>query len=191
MNFSASQCLSFIVLDVVIKGAKNNECTSFGAECIQDRILMPLSRILSVVIVATGLLLSVDAFAGDYTISYAFDGTTTADVARGATGASNQEGVAKECQYERRCTIELTKSDLTISLNVERSGSHKVIVFANGGRSRSAGCCYFSGGDRLAARELTEPLLRLWIYEGQARKRNEYVENIPLGLLYLQFSDLK
>ncbi|MBR0814924.1 hypothetical protein JQ544_25570 [Bradyrhizobium diazoefficiens] len=152
---------------------------------------MPLRLVLSLVIVATGLLLSLDAFAGDFTVSYAFDGTTRVDVARGAMSASNEEGVVKECQYERRCTIELTKSDLTISLKVERSGAHEVTVFAYGGGSRSAGCCYFSGGDRLAEKKLTEPLLRLWIYEGQARKRNEYVENIPLGLLYLQFSDLK
>jgi hypothetical protein len=152
---------------------------------------MLLRLVLSFVMVATGLVVSRAALAGDYTVSYAFDGTTRADVARGATGASNEDGVAKECQYERRCTIELTKSDLTISLNVERLGAHKVMVFAEGGRSRGDGCCYFSGGDRLAAKDLTEPLLRLWIYEGQARKRNEYVENIPLGLLYLQFSDLK
>lgn len=151
-----------------------------------------LSRsVLSLVIVATGLLLSLDAFAGDYTVSYAFDGTTRADVARGATGASNEVGVTKECQYDRRCTIELTKSDLTISLYVERLGAHKVMVFADGGRSLSDGCCYFWGGDRLVTRGLAEPLLRLWIYEGQSRKRNEYVENLPLGLLYLQFSDFK
>ena len=151
-----------------------------------------LSRsVLSPVIVAAGLLLSLDAFAGDYAVSYAFDGTTRADVARGATGATNEVGIAKECQYGRNCTIKLRKSDLTISLKVERSGSHKVTIVADGGRSLSDGCCYFSDGDRLVDRELIEPLLRLWIYEGQARKRNEYLQNIPLALLYLQFSDFK
>ncbi len=151
-----------------------------------------LSRsVLSLVIVATGLLLSPDAFAGDYIVSYAFDGTTRADVARGATGATNEVGIAKECQYRQGCTIKLRKSDLTISLKVERSGSHRVTVLADGGRSLSNDCCYFSDGDRLVTRELIEPLLRLWIYEGQARKRNEYLQNIPLGLLYLQFSDFK
>jgi len=152
---------------------------------------MRLSRILPIVIVATGLVLSADASAGDYTVSHAFDGTTREDVAAGATSALNEEGITKECQYEQRCTIELPKSDLTISFYVERLGYHKVMVFAYGGRSLSAGCCYFSGGDRLVSRELTEPLLRLRIYEGQARKGNEYVENFPLGLLYLQFSDFK
>ena len=152
---------------------------------------MLLKPLFFVMILAVGLLPPVMAFAGDYTVSYAFDGTTKEDVARGATSALNEEGTTKECQYERSCTIELTKSDLTISLHVERLGYHEVMVFAYGGRSLSAGCCYFSGGDRLVSRKLTEPLLRLWIYEGQARKRNEYVENLPLGLLYLQFSDFK
>jgi len=152
---------------------------------------MPLSRIFPVMIIAIGLLLSVDAFAGDYAVSFAFDGTTKEDVAAGVTSTLNEEGTTKECQYERRCTIELTKSDLTISFYVERLGYHEVMVFADGGRSLSAGCCYFSGGDRLVSRKLAEPFLRLRIYEGQARKRNEYVENLPLGLLYLQFSDFK
>jgi hypothetical protein len=151
-----------------------------------------LSRlVLPFVIVATCLLVPLDAFAGDYAVSYAFDGTTRADVASGVTSALNEEGTTKECEYGRRCTIKLTKSDLTISFTVERSVYHEVVVFADGGRSRSVGCCYFFGGDRMAKKMLSEPLLRLWLYEGQARKRNEYVENIPLGLLYLQFSDLK
>lgn len=151
---------------------------------------MLLSRILSVSIVATSLLLSVDAFAGDYTVSYAFDGTTREDVAAGATSALNEEGATQECRYERQCAIKLTKSDLTISVSVERSGHHKVVVFADGGRSRND-CCFFSDGNRRAATDLTQPLLRLHIYEGHARKRNEYLQNLPLGLLYLQFSDLK
>lgn len=150
-----------------------------------------LNRALAVAVIVTVLEPLSYAIAGDYTVSYAFDGTTKADVARGATGASNEVGVTKECQYEGRCTIELTKSDLTISLYVERLGAHEVMVFADGGRSLSDGCCYFWGGDRLVNRKLAEPLLRLWIYEGQSRKGNEYVQNLPLGLLYLQFLDFK
>src|SRR4051794_16910907 len=127
---------------------------------------MPMlsKRIVSVMIVATGLLLSADAFAGDYTVSYAFDGTTKADVAAGTTSALNEEGTTNECHYEKPCAIELTKAGLTISLSVKPSGPRKVVVFADGGCSRSAGFCYFSGGDRLAAREVTQPLLRLYIY---------------------------
>lgn len=151
---------------------------------------MLLRRILFVMTVVTGLLPSVAAFAGDYTVSYAFDGTTREDVAAGVTSSLSEDGTTKECQYETRCTIKLTKSDLTISFRVERAGRHRVAVFADGGRSRND-CCFFSDGDRMAARELNQALLRLHIYEGHARKRNEYVQNLPLGLLYLQFSDLK
>lgn len=151
---------------------------------------MLLRRILSVMIVATGLLRSVNAFAGDYTVSYAFGGTEDG-VATGATNPLNEVGTMKECQYDSPCTIELTKSDLTISLNVQRSGRHKVVVFADGGRSRSIGCCYFSGGEQRAEGDLTQPMLWLRIYDGHARKRNEVVQNIHLGLLYLQFSNLR
>jgi hypothetical protein len=152
---------------------------------------MLLRRIFSVMITATGLFLSVDASAGDYIVSYAFDGTTREDVAAGATSLLNEEGITKECQYDRSCTIELAKSDLTISIDVRRSSRREVVVYAYGGRSRSAACCYFLGGDRRFAGSLAQPLLRLGIYEGHARKRNEYVQNLPLGLLYLQFSDLR
>lgn len=62
----------------------------------------------AVMIVATGFLLSADACAGDYTVSYAFDGTTRGDIAAGAMSALNEEGTSKECQYETPCTIELT-----------------------------------------------------------------------------------
>ncbi|WP_456770144.1 hypothetical protein [Bradyrhizobium sp. USDA 4448] len=104
---------------------------------------------------AIGLLLSADAFAGDYSLSYAFDGTTREDVAAGVTSTLNEEGITRECQYEKPCTIELTKSDLTISLRVERLGYHdEVMVFAHRGRSLGAGCCYFSGDDRLVSGSL-------------------------------------
>lgn len=145
---------------------------------------MLLSRTSSVMIVATGFLLSVDASAGDYIVSYAFDGTTKGNAPAGATSPLNEEGTAKDCQYDRPCTIELTKSDLTISLNVQRSGRHKVVVYADSDRSRSIGCCYFSGGEQRAEGDLlTQPVLWLRIYDGHARKRNEVVQNVHLGLL--------
>jgi hypothetical protein len=34
-------------------------------------------------------------------------------------------------------------------------------------------------------------MLHLRIYEGHSRKRNEFVQNTHLGLLYLQFSNLR
>ncbi len=150
-----------------------------------------LRRILPVMLVVTGLLPSVAAFAGDYTVSYAFDSARGDDVAAGATSSLNEAGTTRDCWYEKYCSISLPKADLTITFTVQRSSRHQVVVYADGGRSRRAGCCYFSGGESRAAIELTQPLLYLRIYEGHARKRNEVVQNIHLGLLYLQFSDLK
>jgi len=152
---------------------------------------MLLRRILSVMIVVTGLLPSIAAFAGDYTVSYAFDGAREDDVAAGATSSLNDAGTTKECWYEKYCRISLTKADLTITFTVQRSNRHEVVVYVDGGRSRSASCCYFSGGESRVAIELAQPLLYLRIYEGRARKRNEVVQNLHLGLLYLQFSDLR
>lgn len=149
------------------------------------------NRDLSISIVVTALLLSADAFADDYTVSYVFDGAARAGIVADAASSLREEGSTRECEYERPCKIELTKSDLTITLNALRSGRHKVVVFADGGRSRSIDCCFFGGGERRAESELAQPSFWLRIYEGHARKRNEYVQNIHLGLLHLQFSDLK
>jgi len=152
---------------------------------------MLVSRMLPAMIVTAGLLLSFDAFAGDYTVSYAFDGTTGEGVVAGTTSPLHEEGIVRECLYERSCTIELTKSDLTISIDVRRSNRHEVVVYAYGGRGRSPGCCLFSGGERRAEGHLDQPMLHLRIYEGHSRKRNEFVQNTHLGLLYLQFSNLR
>lgn len=157
----------------------------------EDETFMSFKHVLFLLVVLTAGLSSVDAFAGDYTVSYAFDGTTSEDVATGATSAFNETGTTKACRYDSYCTLELARSNLTISVRVQRSGRHRVVVLADGGRSRGMACCYFSDGDRSAERDLAQPLLRLHIYEGRARRRNEVVQNIPLGLLYLQFSELK
>lgn len=58
---------------------------------------MLLRRILPVMIVATGVLRSADAFTGDYTVSYAFDGETEENVATGATTPLNEVGTTNEC----------------------------------------------------------------------------------------------
>lgn len=97
---------------------------------------MPLRSILFVIVVVVVAVSSAEAFAGDYTVSYAFDGATSESAAGGTTSSPRDEGSTKECWYEEPCTIELTKSDIKISLNVQRLGRHKVAVFADGGLSR-------------------------------------------------------
>jgi hypothetical protein len=153
--------------------------------------VMSLRRILSFIVLAAGVLQATAALAGDYTVSYAFDGTTAEDVAAGATSPLNEEGTRTECEYKKLCSIELSKSNISISFMVPHSRTDAVTIYAEGGRTRSAGCCYFSDGGRRVSRKLTQPLVRLHLYEGRARKGNEFVQNLHLGLLYLQFSNLK
>lgn|GEM_PF-5810447 len=103
----------------------------------------------------------------------------------------NEVGTTSECQYQKFCKISLAKSDLSISFVVYHTSPNEISVYAKGGRTRSIGCCYFPDGESRISRQLREPLVRLHIYDGHARKRNEFVQNIHLGVLYLQFSDLK
>jgi hypothetical protein len=59
-----------------------------------------------------------------------------------------------------------------------------------GGRSRPD-CCFFPDAVSDFDFEFEEPFVKIGIYEGRPRKRNEFVLNSPLGILYLQFSDTK
>lgn len=152
-----------------------------------------LNRLLFVVIIVIALVQSYDAVAGDYTVSYAFDGTTAQDVAAAVTSSLNEQGTRQDCTYGTFCTIRLSKSDLEIRLDLSQLERDKkrIFVSANGGRTQGLACCYFSDGESTVSRELREPLVKLHIYDGHRRKGNEFVQNLHLGVLYLQFSDLK
>jgi hypothetical protein len=56
--------------------------------------------------------------------------------------------------------------------------------------SRVLNCCYFAEGESFVERD-AEPLIRLTVFEGRARRGNEFVQNVPVGSLDLQFSNLK
>ncbi len=150
---------------------------------------MSLTEVLRLVILAFGILGAGGAVAGDYTVSYAFDGTAPEDAAAG-TSPLNETGTMKECAYGAHCGIELTKSDLSISVIVTRSKRDTVSVRAYRHQAGQA-CCYFSDGERYVSRELGHDIIRLHLYEGHPRRGNEFVQNLHLGVLYLQFSDLR
>lgn len=148
---------------------------------------------LSTVIVMTALGRPNDAVAGDYTVSYAFAGTTERGVAAAATNSLNEEGTRKDCTYGTSCVIRLSKPDLEIWFDVSQAerDQARISVSAYGGRAHGLECCFFSDGERTYSRPLREPLVRLYVYDGHRRKGNEVIQNIQLGILYLQFSDLK
>lgn len=140
-----------------------------------------LSRKPVIAAFALYALATAHAFAGDYTVSYAFDG-----------GDINDSGTVHRCRYARSCVITSDKLDLSIMVDVllPRKGPYKKLsVSVYGGRSRPD-CCFFSDGVGSVDVDLENTFMPLGVYEGRARKRNEFVRNSPLGILYLQFTDM-
>jgi hypothetical protein len=120
-------------------------------------------------------LTSTVARAGDYVVAWAFD-----------AGDKNEKGIRADCVYREYCTIKPEKSDFDVSLRFGRPGYSVASISI----SRGLSCCYFAQGESSVERG-TESLIRLTVYEGRARRGNEFVLNTPVGYLYLQFSDLK
>jgi hypothetical protein len=113
--------------------------------------------------------------AGDYVVAWAFD-----------AGDKNEMGIRADCVYEEYCTIKPEKSDFDVSLRFRRPGYRVASIRI----SRGLSCCYFAEGESSVERG-TESLIRLTVFEGRARRGNEFVLNTRVGYLYLQFSDLK
>lgn len=135
-----------------------------------------MSLIHSIGVALLGFLLtSTICCAGDYVVSWAFD-----------AGDKNETGIRADCVYSEYCTIKPEKSNFDISLRFWRPGYSVASIRISPGLS----CCYFLQGESSVERG-TESLIRLAVYEGRARKGNEYVLNTPVGYFYLQFSDLK
>jgi hypothetical protein len=145
--------------------------------------LSKLTAILScrLCIFVVCIILNGNAIAGDYTVSYALD-----------AGDLNEAGTKHDCIYNQGYFIKIDKLDLTVMIDVypsNRNKDKKVRISAYGGRSR-LDCCFFPDGVEDLSFELREPFVRVGLYEGRARRRNEFIRNSPLGLLYLQFSDM-
>jgi hypothetical protein len=124
------------------------------------------------------LLSSVDASAGNYTVSYAFD-----------AGDINDAGKAT-CEYKSFCRIGSEKLKLSIMLAFW-DPNHRIVTISVSGEQGRWGCCYFSDGVDSVKRDARDAPIRLYVYVGRPRMRNEFILNEPLGILHLQFSDMK
>jgi hypothetical protein len=141
-----------------------------------------LSRTLFAVVLTFCSPFSRSAFASDYVVSYAFD-----------AGSLNDAGTVRDCRYGESCRIKSKSLDLSISLDVYlplRGNRKELSVSIYGGRTRPD-CCFFSDGVEYRTFALEDSFVQLGVYEGHARRRNEFIRNSPLGVLYLQFSDMK
>ena len=142
---------------------------------------MSFIRTIRAALLVFFLLPSVGASAGDYTVSYAFD-----------AGDVNDAGKT-ECEYKYICTVSFEKLDLEILLSFvypehDHPKHHEARIKIYG--TRATVCCYFADGVDRVVRDAGS-LIRLRVYKGRKRIRNEYIQNEPFGILYLQFSDLK
>jgi hypothetical protein len=116
--------------------------------------------------------LNANAFAGDYTVAYAIE-----------VDGQFETGKVDRCEYTKQCVIE-SKDGLKISTYFIYPENRTVSVTVYG----RAGCCYFSDGRDSAFYDSHERIPSMAIFEGHARRRNEFVQNYRLGTLYLKIS---
>jgi hypothetical protein len=140
---------------------------------LQARVVL-LVRSMCVVL-AVLILSGSQASAGDYTVAYAFDADDLNDAGK------------IECTYAQTCSITSEKLQLTLDFWADR---RVVDIYVHGNRGWTA-CCFFSDGNRSVRRAASESLIRLHVFQGRARKKNELIENALVGILYVQFSNMK
>src|SRR3954453_23800308 len=116
------------------------------------------------------------ALAGDYIVHYALevDGKTDA-------------GTMESCEYVRRCQILSSATGVQVTLNFIYP-EHRVVHARVQGQP---GCCYFADAVDSVSLNPKSSFHHLDIFEGRARRRNEFVDNRRVGVLYLSFSDLR
>ena len=130
------------------------------------------------VLLTLSLFFNLPAAAGDYTITYAFDGPEAIE-----TGKA-------ECECRSYCEIKFENAGVSLSLGFRdaRHTSLGISAYA----PRRANCCFFSDGVDSVSRDIrVSSLIRLRVYEGHRRRGNEFIQNLPIGLVYLKISDLR
>jgi hypothetical protein len=118
--------------------------------------------------------LCTSAQAGSYTISYAFE-----------VGDQTETGLVAACEYAKQCEIRSRRFGLSAFTYFVYPANRVVYVSVDG----EPGCCFFADGKSTFTFEPKDVTQSIALYEGHARKRNEFVQNHRLGTLTLRFSD--
>src|SRR5215468_10429065 len=139
-----------------------------------------LVRILRTIICGPTLLaasvlvpITTDGRAADYSLSYGIELNGMR-----ATGTLNQ------CNIGQRCEIRNDRLDLSVSVTVDRVANWLADVRI----AHQGTCCLFGGGDDSYLANVRQDLIRIPIYEGKRRLKNEVVQNKSVGTLWLSFS---
>lgn len=132
-------------------------------------------RIFCLTLLAVFALFGPPATAGDYTVTYAFDGREHVE-----TGSA-------ECEYRYYCTFKIENAGVSLLLGF-RDVHHTSIGIRVSGVRRGDCCFFFDGVDSVSRDVRGSPLIRLSVYEGHPRRGNEFIQNPSIGVLYLKIS---
>lgn len=137
-----------------------------------------MQKLLLVFVIANaiGALTMTDtAFAADYSVAYALE-------ADGKT----ETGKIESCHSVGSCRIKFHAIDATAELSyfAHPTDSDKIVLSMWG----DSACCYFGDGNDTISLDPTKQLHAVAIYAGHARRRNEFIQNQRLGVLYLSFA---
>lgn len=112
------------------------------------------------------------ALAADYTADFGVD----TDVGRDA-GTLN-------CVFDEICTAKLELFGLRVSISVFRNEPERASVSLY---SDDLSCCYFDGAADRKIVDPRKPVSRLMLFKGARARGNLFIENKPVGTLYLRF----
>jgi hypothetical protein len=120
------------------------------------------------------LLSSNAARAADYSVDFGVD-----------TVNAGKDAGSLACQLRKRCSAKLEPLGLNVSFDVSWKESGEAVVrLENEGRS----CCYFAGGGRTVVVDGRAPLSRLPFFRGTAPRGGLFIQNEPVGVLFLRFN---
>ena len=131
---------------------------------------------LAIALWASLLFCNSKAAAADYVVNYALE-----------VDGKTDTGKKETCEYVRPCEIVSESAGVRVVMNFTYPDHRSVYTQVYG----RLGCCYFRDGVDSISLDPRLPLHHLQIFEGQARRKNEFVQNRKVGVLYLSFSDMR
>lgn len=87
------------------------------------------------------------------------------------------------CRYDQNCTVDLKTLQMKLAISILRDYRGRADLVLDGSNS----CCLFDGATRRPSVNPRQPSLRLRLFTGEAARGLEYIENEPIGVLYLKF----
>jgi hypothetical protein len=137
-----------------------------------------MASLTSILAALLFLCMTENVSAGDYTVAYALE-----------VGDQKDAGKTATCEYAKPC--EIVSQDLGLHILLDfvypsHSNLYVSVRRIRGGRA----CCFFADGEQSFSMDPHQSFRGMSIFEGHARRRNEFIENSKLGTLYLGFTDL-